>query len=205
MFVGITRARQELQLSLAQYRDFRGQRKMTVPSQFLMELPRGRMEQIEPESSSASWMQPSYEEPVWRDEPSPPSRPLPAGVQLTTARRTGQGQPPASRLAGGLSPRHVSSPSPARPRPRHRVKRRRRFTQSHHRVSPARRPKEVRPQRQPAAAGGEVSCQLSVGSSQWGGCHGHACVAMRERGQAGMLAVSPSSTSKHGTPGLHPT
>ena len=49
MFVGITRAKQELQISLAQYRDFRGQRKMTVPSPFLMELPRGEMEVIEHE------------------------------------------------------------------------------------------------------------------------------------------------------------
>lgn len=44
MFVGITRAQQELQLSLARYRDFRGQRKLTIPSSFLMELPRGEME-----------------------------------------------------------------------------------------------------------------------------------------------------------------
>jgi DNA helicase II / ATP-dependent DNA helicase PcrA len=44
MFVGITRARQELQISHAKYRDFRGQRKMTVPSCFLLELPRAEME-----------------------------------------------------------------------------------------------------------------------------------------------------------------
>lgn len=44
MFVGITRAQEVLQISLATYRDFRGQRKMTVPSQFLMEMPRGEME-----------------------------------------------------------------------------------------------------------------------------------------------------------------
>ncbi len=44
MFVGITRTRQELQLSTARYRDFRGQRKLTVPSSFLMELPREEME-----------------------------------------------------------------------------------------------------------------------------------------------------------------
>jgi DNA helicase-2/ATP-dependent DNA helicase PcrA len=44
MFVGITRAQQELQISHAKYRDFRGQRKMTVPSCFLMELPRTEME-----------------------------------------------------------------------------------------------------------------------------------------------------------------
>jgi DNA helicase-2/ATP-dependent DNA helicase PcrA len=44
MFVGITRAQQELQLSTAQCRDFRGQRKLTIPSSFLMELPRAEME-----------------------------------------------------------------------------------------------------------------------------------------------------------------
>jgi len=44
MFVGITRAQQELHISMARQRDFRGQRKMTVPSSFLMELPRAEME-----------------------------------------------------------------------------------------------------------------------------------------------------------------
>ena len=43
MFVGITRAQQRLQISLAQYRDFRGERKPVIPSSFLMELPRGEM------------------------------------------------------------------------------------------------------------------------------------------------------------------
>jgi DNA helicase-2/ATP-dependent DNA helicase PcrA len=46
-FVGITRAREELQLSRAVYREFRGQRRRTVPSLFLVELPRGEMEMIE--------------------------------------------------------------------------------------------------------------------------------------------------------------
>lgn len=44
MFVGITRAQQELQLSTSRYRDFRGQRKLTIPSSFLMELPRSEMD-----------------------------------------------------------------------------------------------------------------------------------------------------------------
>jgi DNA helicase-2/ATP-dependent DNA helicase PcrA len=44
MFVGITRAQQELAISLARYRDFRGQRKLTIPSSFLVELPRDEME-----------------------------------------------------------------------------------------------------------------------------------------------------------------
>jgi DNA helicase-2/ATP-dependent DNA helicase PcrA len=48
LFVGITRAEQELQLSLAQYRAFRGGSRPTIPSQFLMELPREEMELCEP-------------------------------------------------------------------------------------------------------------------------------------------------------------
>ena len=32
MFVGITRAQQQLQISLAQYRDFRGERKPVFPA-----------------------------------------------------------------------------------------------------------------------------------------------------------------------------
>jgi DNA helicase-2/ATP-dependent DNA helicase PcrA len=48
LFVGITRAREELHLSRAMYREFRGQRRMTVPSQFLMELPREEMDLTEP-------------------------------------------------------------------------------------------------------------------------------------------------------------
>ncbi len=44
LFVGITRAREELQLSLARRRLFRGQVKITVPSMFLDELPRGELD-----------------------------------------------------------------------------------------------------------------------------------------------------------------
>jgi DNA helicase-2/ATP-dependent DNA helicase PcrA len=47
LFVGLTRAREELQLSYAQYRAFRGQTCPTVPSPFLMELPRGEMDQTD--------------------------------------------------------------------------------------------------------------------------------------------------------------
>ena len=50
LFVGITRAREELRLSMATYREFRGQRRRTVPSQFTMELPRGEMEIVAPAS-----------------------------------------------------------------------------------------------------------------------------------------------------------
>ena len=43
-FVGITRAQQQLQLSHALRRDFRGQRRIAIPSGFLMELPREEMD-----------------------------------------------------------------------------------------------------------------------------------------------------------------
>ena len=44
MFVGITRAERELYLSRCHVREFRGQRQMTIPSQFLAELPEGPIE-----------------------------------------------------------------------------------------------------------------------------------------------------------------
>ncbi len=56
LFVGMTRAMEQLQLSLARRRDFRGQRKLSVPSPFLFELPREEMvveENGQPTSLSA--------------------------------------------------------------------------------------------------------------------------------------------------------
>ncbi len=67
LFVGITRAKEELQLSLGQYREFRGQRRMTIPSPFLLELPRDEMNVVEPGSYSRTWDEPSPEEEVWED------------------------------------------------------------------------------------------------------------------------------------------
>lgn len=45
-FVGITRAKEELQMSYAVTRDFRGVRRRTIPSSFLMEMPRNEMEML---------------------------------------------------------------------------------------------------------------------------------------------------------------
>jgi len=47
LFVGITRAKERLQLSLARMREFRGRINMTVPSSFLFELPRDELEMEE--------------------------------------------------------------------------------------------------------------------------------------------------------------
>jgi DNA helicase-2/ATP-dependent DNA helicase PcrA len=83
MFVGITRAQQRLQISLTQYRDFRGERKPVIPSSFLMELPRGEMELQQPDTARVVEHDdvPEDHEPVFRrDEPqeSAPSKSAPA-------------------------------------------------------------------------------------------------------------------------------
>jgi len=44
LFVGITRAKDHLQLSLAKQRAYRGRHRRTVPSEFLVELPRAHMD-----------------------------------------------------------------------------------------------------------------------------------------------------------------
>ena len=112
MFVGITRAQEQLQLSMAGYRDFRGQRKMTVPSHFLMELPRDEMELeavdngqpyssdsfvAEPLYAEPPYAEPPFQEPVLsRREPEPVSQ-VARELKLTTAADlAGIGQSPAA-------------------------------------------------------------------------------------------------------------
>ncbi len=46
-FVGLTRAKDELRLSYAETRDFRGVRRRTIPSSFLMEMPREELELVD--------------------------------------------------------------------------------------------------------------------------------------------------------------
>lgn len=84
MFVGITRAREELQISQAFHRDFRGQRKITIPSQFLMELPRREMETEDRRATApaggfasipAASLRPAYES----------KRPTTSSIRLTSA------------------------------------------------------------------------------------------------------------------------
>lgn len=115
LFVGITRAMEELQLSLARYRDFRGQRKMSVPSAFLLELPFDELEASEAslaESVAAATadhddFEPhvEHEEPVWSHPPEEfsfeqarsPQRQI--GAALKTA---------AEMASGAVSPAGVS-------------------------------------------------------------------------------------------------
>ena len=64
MFVALTRAEHELQISYAQKRMFRGEQRHTVPSSFLMELPREEMNVIQP---NVGWHEPPWEEKSWDD------------------------------------------------------------------------------------------------------------------------------------------
>ena len=101
MFVGITRAQEELQISRAEYRDFRGRRNMTVPSQFLMELPRGEME-VRELAFDAYARESDFDETSASAPYRPPVLPAavtgPTGVRLTTA----------AELAGGRASAPVS-------------------------------------------------------------------------------------------------
>lgn len=133
LFVGITRAMEELQLSLARYREFRGQRKMAVPSPFLLELPFDELD-----STEASWtdaasrgaaaspfapdadfeVHAEHEEPVWSppgeesgasSPPKAPARPL--GAALTTAAELASSSPrepgaPPEAFREGMLVRH---------------------------------------------------------------------------------------------------
>ncbi len=67
-FVGITRAEEELQLSYAVQRDFRGQRRLTVPSSFLMELPREEIELTQASRPNLDWSEPDWEAEPQIDE-----------------------------------------------------------------------------------------------------------------------------------------
>ncbi len=101
MFVGITRAQQQLQISLAQYRDFRGERKPVIPSSFLMELPRGEMAVQQPEATRVLEISdlPVDHEPVFRHDELQEPAPLKLGSGLPSrclrvaADMVGDGQP----------------------------------------------------------------------------------------------------------------
>jgi DNA helicase II / ATP-dependent DNA helicase PcrA len=117
MFVGITRAQQELQLSLARFRDFRGQRKTVIPSSFLMELPRGDMEtqfaalasfgqppmiaeDFGSEHFDGAEHQPWVPDDEWHEaqavQQTSDARPVPRPIQLTTAAALANGGRPSA-------------------------------------------------------------------------------------------------------------
>ena len=74
LFVGITRAKQDLQISCAQYRTFRGDRRPTIPSQFLMELPREELNYSEPAGFDLDDDNDEYDELADDDDDDSPGR-----------------------------------------------------------------------------------------------------------------------------------
>lgn len=88
LFVGITRAQTELFLSHCCVREFRGQRTMTMPSQFLGELPEDFMtlrDLSEPSTGVPSWM-PRRPSPPPTPRLNPPRASAPSpGFRLSTA------------------------------------------------------------------------------------------------------------------------
>lgn len=61
-FVGITRAEQQLQMSYVRLRDFRGQRRVAIPSSFLMEMPRHELEMTDARSDDLDFYVDDYQE-----------------------------------------------------------------------------------------------------------------------------------------------
>ncbi|RUL89743.1 ATP-dependent helicase [Tautonia sociabilis] len=97
-FVGITRAQKELRLSHCRVREFRGQRSVAIPSQFLSELPEGPIRYRD-----QSGMDGEGSLSIRRSAPRPPERPepRPGGIssgrfRVTTAAALGQGGASAS-------------------------------------------------------------------------------------------------------------
>lgn len=67
-FVGITRAKEELQLSYAVERDFRGQRRRTVPSSFLLEMPRDEMQLTQVSAVDDHWHELDWDESDYKQD-----------------------------------------------------------------------------------------------------------------------------------------
>ncbi|MHB8972545.1 MAG: ATP-dependent helicase [Pirellulaceae bacterium] len=77
LFVGMTRAKEELHLSAAQMRTLRGNNNMVAASPFLFELPREEMEVVGPFGYSMSEFPDGADMPEWHASPGADDEPLP--------------------------------------------------------------------------------------------------------------------------------
>jgi DNA helicase-2/ATP-dependent DNA helicase PcrA len=122
-FVGITRAQEELHLSMAKYRSFRGQSRMAIPSPFLMQLPTEEME-----VADFSWAAPggppavvlpeadayqseSHEERMERVHSSAATRPPRTNGELRVTTAAELAAVPAGASATTLAPRATRYPT----------------------------------------------------------------------------------------------
>lgn len=100
LFVGITRARQDLRLSMAQYRARRGALAPTVPSAFLMELPREEMDLIQPAAPSR-----------YSDLPPRVARPAAASATSAAALEPGPRVMTAAEMMSPTEPQRSAGPA----------------------------------------------------------------------------------------------
>ena len=125
LFVGITRAQQQLQMSLVKYRSYRGGISRAVPSMFLMELPRQEMEVVTSDglgvlsgpTCSPTWSRTRCQRTCPLD-PGRPRLPIPCSARPSSCsaamtRPTTRCSPGAGRPER-LSRRHGRDPSPIR-------------------------------------------------------------------------------------------
>ncbi|WP_442485532.1 ATP-dependent helicase [Aeoliella sp. SH292] len=110
-FVGITRAEDELQMSYVRLRDFRGQRRVAIPSSFLMEMPRHELEMTDARNEDIEFFVDEYESYDAHDEYVEPSIPIddvplpePAKKQPKLPAEIAGAITTAAQLAGGLKP-----------------------------------------------------------------------------------------------------
>ena len=107
LFVGITRAKHRLQMSLVKYRAYRGGVSRAVPSMFLMELPRDEMElKVSGEVSSCALDDPGDPPPYLPPCPRGNEARAPADYVLQTA---------TELLEDGAAPLQPSDPPPVNP------------------------------------------------------------------------------------------
>jgi DNA helicase-2/ATP-dependent DNA helicase PcrA len=109
LFVGMTRAEEELQLSFVQQRRSRGDWKVVAPSQFLVELPQDELELIGMESDSITFCQDpdlqweaDWELEAWDAAARQPPRPRPGRTTRRAPRspRPGKLRTAAQMVAG---------------------------------------------------------------------------------------------------------
>ncbi len=173
LFVGITRARRELYLSLCRIRTFRGQIQATTRSRFLDELPDEPMEYRDLSGVESARRGADPRGGGWPRRPAAPwpSGPDPPGFRLTTAaelaaRSTAGPQDPQAPVNPDVFRNRDPGGSPAiRRRPGHCGGWRRSAPQGHRRIHRG-RPADIRARAGPLASRGRQLRQQSRGDRE---------------------------------------
>jgi DNA helicase-2/ATP-dependent DNA helicase PcrA len=121
LFVGITRAMDRLQLSLTEHRDFRGQRRRTIPSPFLLEIPRDQVDFTicpgRPLADDACQFDATDEEIPWEMDPSWQPEVPTRRIHREDDDLTSFDQPDDAERNAPLDTDSTTDPSPATPLP----------------------------------------------------------------------------------------